>query len=249
MTKANENLELIRALSASVDPETQKRLDQAKCLVLNADYRPMSVLSPSVVSWRKAFEQIFTGDVEVVYHYDSIFLRSQSAKFYAPSVVTLKKFAKPKHRVIFSKRNVFMRDDWTCQYCGEKFSPSELSFDHYVPRLHGGKTSWSNIVTACNTCNGFKGSRSMAEWRRHPNKDRRPPLGNRAPLNEPRKPHLYELENKVRATDMVIYDPRWRDFLAWRGRLIVKDVTTAENYVINSEGTFLDVVPDDIPGF
>lgn len=245
----SENLELIRALSATIDPELQRRLDRARCLVLNADYRPMSVLSPSVVNWRNAFEQVFSDTVEVVLAYESIFIRSATAKFYAPSVVALKKFKKSKHRVMFSKENVFMRDDWTCQYCGEKLPGSDLTFDHYVPRRHGGKTKWDNILTACSDCNGMKGSRSMPEWRSHPNKGKRPPLGDRAPLKQPRKPDLYELENKARDKDLVICDPRWADFLAWKGRLIVNDVVTGENYIIRGGERHDYTHVPDIPGF
>ena len=68
----------------------------------------------------------------------------------------------------FSRANVYQRDGYRCQYCRQKFSARELSYDHVVPRAAGGRTCWENIVTACRPCNTRKGSRGCDEsgmWR------------------------------------------------------------------------------------
>lgn len=69
----------------------------------------------------------------------------------------------PRNIIKFSRRNVFLRDDYCCQYCGRRLSVSGLSLDHVVPRSKGGETSWKNIVTACLKCNVRKGGRTPRE--------------------------------------------------------------------------------------
>jgi 5-methylcytosine-specific restriction endonuclease McrA len=74
-----------------------------------------------------------------------------------PSVIALKEYVQPKARPAFTRFNVFLRDKWTCQYCGEKHKTHELTFDHVIPRCRGGATTWENILTACESCNFSKG--------------------------------------------------------------------------------------------
>src|SRR5262249_28892677 len=57
-------------------------------------------------------------------------------------------------RVAFTRFNVFLRDRFKCQYCGDPFEASDLTFDHVIPRCRGGETSWQNVVAACRPCNG-----------------------------------------------------------------------------------------------
>ncbi len=66
----------------------------------------------------------------------------------------------PNNAVKFSRRNVFLRDEYCCQYCGRRFSSSGLSLDHVTPRSQDGPTTWANIVTACLKCNVRKGGRT-----------------------------------------------------------------------------------------
>jgi 5-methylcytosine-specific restriction endonuclease McrA len=65
--------------------------------------------------------------------------------------------------VKFNRRNLYLRDKGRCQYCSRKISTAEFTLDHVVPRCKGGKTSWTNLVTACLTCNQRKGNRSVRE--------------------------------------------------------------------------------------
>ena len=75
-----------------------------------------------------------------------------------PSVIALKSFIKPRSNPNFTRFNVFLRDKFSCQYCG---SNDELTFDHLLPRSKGGKTDWENVVTACSACNVKKGGRLL----------------------------------------------------------------------------------------
>ena len=75
-----------------------------------------------------------------------------------PSVIALKSFIKPQANPSFTRFNVFLRDRFSCQYCG---SGEELTFDHLLPRSKGGQTNWDNVVTACSSCNVKKGGRLL----------------------------------------------------------------------------------------
>lgn len=83
-----------------------------------------------------------------------------------PRIIRVLTFAKqPRQDVKFNRRNLFARDHNICQYCGKKFSTSDLSLDHVIPRSRGGTTLWENVVTACGPCNRRKGDRTPEEAR------------------------------------------------------------------------------------
>jgi len=126
-------------------------------LVLNADFRPMSYFPLSLLRWEDAVHAVFNDRVSIVAEYDT-WVRSPSTKIRLPSVVALRKYQPAARRVAFTRFNVFLRDRFTCQYCGEAFASSALTFEHVIPRSRGGQTSWSNIVTACMPCNTGKGN-------------------------------------------------------------------------------------------
>lgn len=69
----------------------------------------------------------------------------------------------PRQEIKFNRRNIYARDQNRCQYCGHRFSTSELSLDHVVPRSRGGDNSWQNVVACCVTCNVRKGGRTPQE--------------------------------------------------------------------------------------
>lgn len=82
----------------------------------------------------------------------------------APEVIVLQKYSEIYKRTVrFSTRALYRRDDYVCQYCGKKFSEEGLSVDHVVPRAAGGRTSWTNCVTACLSCNNKKADKSLKE--------------------------------------------------------------------------------------
>mgnify|MGYP001237079429 FL=1 len=136
-----------------------KNLSLEKCpaLVLNADYRPLSYYPLSLWSWQDAIKSVFLDRVSIVSHYDRV-IRSPSFSMQLPSVIALKSFIKPRSNPNFTRFNVFLRDKFSCQYCG---SNEELTFDHLLPRSKGGKTDWENVVTACSACNVKKGGRLL----------------------------------------------------------------------------------------
>ena len=126
-------------------------------LVLNADFRPVSYFPLSLQSWQDAVHAVFSERVAVVAEYDA-WARSPSTQIRLPSVVALRKYQRAPRRVTFTRFNVFLRDRFTCQYCGEALPSSALTFEHVIPRSRGGQTTWANIVTACVPCNTGKGN-------------------------------------------------------------------------------------------
>jgi 5-methylcytosine-specific restriction endonuclease McrA len=127
-------------------------------LVLNQNYEPLNVTNA-----RRAFVLLDRGKAEVLEHAAGI-LRSPSESFVLPSVIRLIYMIKrPRPQVRLSRREVFLRDNYTCQYCGTK--GRDLTLDHVVPRQRGGKHTWENLVSACKTCNHRKGNRTPEEAR------------------------------------------------------------------------------------
>ena len=90
-----------------------------------------------------------------------LFVRSARQNFRVPEVIALTHFDKlPTSTVTFSRRNIFKRDRFTCQYCGCQPTPDELTIDHVLPRSHGGTSTWENCVLACVDCNHSKADRT-----------------------------------------------------------------------------------------
>ncbi|WP_417248761.1 HNH endonuclease [Celeribacter sp.] len=171
-------------------------------LVLNADYRPLSYYPLSLWPWQEAIKAVFLDRVDIVAEYDS-FVHSPSCKIRVPSVVVLKDYVKPQKRVAFTRFNLFLRDEFRCQYCGSK---GELTFDHVIPRARGGVTSWENIVAACVPCNLRKGSKSL----RQANMSlRKPPIA----------PDAEQLKNIGRKFPPGHLHESWMDFLYWDSEL------------------------------
>ncbi len=118
----------------------------------------------SILSWQEAVTMLFTGKIRVLETYEGETICSPSTTIDMPAVAMLiHPLAHMKKNVKFSRQNVYMRDSFTCQYCGTKAAASALNYDHVVPRASGGKTDWLNIVTCCYPCNNRKGSRSLKE--------------------------------------------------------------------------------------
>ncbi len=141
-------------------------------LVLNADFRPLSYFPLSLWPWQEVVKAVFLDRVNIISEYENE-VHSPSFTMRLPSVISLKEFVQQSRRPAFTRFNVFLRDRFRCQYCADTFPTHELTFDHVVPRSRGGRTSWSNVVTACQTCNLLKGSRLPHEVGMHP---RRRPL-------------------------------------------------------------------------
>ena len=170
-------------------------------LLLNATYEPLRI-----VNWQKAVTLWCQGKVEVIAVHDRE-VRSVSISFKLPSVIRLLRHIKIRRRfdyVPFSRANIYARDSYKCQYCGDKQPTSELTFDHVVPVARGGRKDWENIVTCCITCNRKKGGRTPAEARLHL-------------IRVPRRP---ERAPAIRISIGLRNAPEsWRDYLYWNVEL------------------------------
>ena len=131
-------------------------------LVLNADYRPLSYHPLSLWSWKDAMSALLLDRVNLVETYDRV-VHSPSRAFKVPSVVALKRYVSFNGRPAFTRYNIYLRDNFTCQYCGDKFPAKELTFDHVPPRSRGGLTEWTNVVAACSPCNLKKANKTPEE--------------------------------------------------------------------------------------
>ena len=119
-------------------------LEKCPALVLNADYRPLSYYPLSLWCWQDSVKSVFLDRVTIVSNYERV-IRSPSFSIKLPSVIALKNYVNPQSNPNFTRFNVFLRDKFSCQYCGDK---KDLTFDHLLPKSKGGKTDWGNVVTA-----------------------------------------------------------------------------------------------------
>ena len=110
--------------------------ESCPALVLNADYRPLSYFPLSLWPWQDAVKAVFLHRVNIVAQYDRE-VRSPSWRMRLPSVISLKRYVTTYRRPAFTRFNVFLRDRFACQYCGDGFDIRELTFDHLVPRSLG----------------------------------------------------------------------------------------------------------------
>ena len=127
-------------------------------LLLNIAYEPLKV-----INWKRAITMLTLRKVEVIEEY-SRDIHSVTFSIKLPAVIRLLRFVrKPKTPVKFCRQNIFIRDNFTCQYCGKRFGTEELTWDHILPKARGGKTEWENITTCCIKCNRKKGGRLPSE--------------------------------------------------------------------------------------
>jgi len=132
----------------------------SKCIVLNSTYEPLDVISAKrgLILWLE-------GKAIVVDNHDYE-IKSISKSFNLPSAIALKKYVTGRMsystKAILSQRNLFLRDNHTCQYCQRNLVDLKtneiLTRDHVVPISRGGKDKWDNVVTSCSTCNNKKGN-------------------------------------------------------------------------------------------
>ena len=169
-------------------------------LLLSISYEPIKV-----INWKKAITMLFLGKVEVIeeYGYD---IRSVSFTIKLPSVVRLLNVVKRNSRPVkFSRQNIYARDKYRCQYCGEKLPAEDLTYDHVLPKSRGGKTEWTNIVTCCIGCNRKKGGKTPRE----------------ASMKLLKKPVMPSWVPAVRLTIGFKQVPQtWREYLYWNVELM-----------------------------
>lgn len=128
----------------------------APVLVLNANFEPLNVCDT-----RRALGLILTGKADLVVNGRGV-IHTVSREIPRPSVIRLGEMVqRPRPRVKLTRREIFRRDNYTCQYCGRR--SGEMTVDHVLPRHLGGKHIWTNVVTACPACNHQKGGRRLGE--------------------------------------------------------------------------------------
>ncbi len=191
-----------------------KHLNKFRVLELNADGQPMSYCPLSTITWQDVMFLIVKGEltgiprINVLELYDDpdAVVHTAIREFRIPSVVSHMEFIPRPDHVPFTKFNVFLRDDFTCQYSGEKCDPEDLTWDHVVPQSRGGKSTWENIVTAKRPINELKDNLSLKEFKRRHGYSLR---------KDPRRPTTYELLNKGKKYPPKYLHESWQDYLYW----------------------------------
>ena len=120
-----------------------------------------------------------------------------------PSVVVLREYIRPALYPAFTRFNLFLRDEFACQYCGDA---GEMTFDHVIPRSKGGRTTWENVVASCGRCNLSKGDKSLKE-------------AGMALRQPPYRPTAEKLRNVGRKFPPNHLHDSWMDFLYWDAEL------------------------------
>jgi 5-methylcytosine-specific restriction endonuclease McrA len=177
-------------------------LKRYPALVLNADFRPLSYFPLSLWPWQESIKAVCMERVLIAAEYEAT-VRSQRTEMRIPSVVVLKDYVKPRKRVAFTRFNLFLRDEFSCQYCGSR---NDLTFDHVLPRALGGVTSWENVVAACAPCNLRKGAKTL----------RQSGLSLRRPARRPTAPELTAIGRRFPPN--FLHDS-WTDYLYWDSEL------------------------------
>lgn len=143
-------------------------------LVLNRNYQPIHVTDV-----KRAFSLLYQGVARALDEQYRLYdfedwaalaaaekesIRTVSRVIRVPRVLVLAAFEKlPRMRARFSRHNIYLRDDDTCQYCGQRLKRTQLNLDHVIPRSQGGRTCWENVVCSCIACNLRKGGRTPAQ--------------------------------------------------------------------------------------
>jgi len=139
-----------------------------KCLLLNADFSPLSIIDwEKAVVWNIKYEDNPKYGIDIIDFYKNDYIAGVNNKKYPiPAVTKTKRFFRlNKQNITFSRKNIFVRDNYICQYCGNQFDNNSLTYDHVIPKSvwdHDSlsPTCWTNIVTACVSCNRKKGNKT-----------------------------------------------------------------------------------------
>ena len=151
---------------------------QRPVLVLNRNWQPVHVATVAralVLLWKETARVVDAADYQTFSwddwsqlrpRDDERFMSGVNVRFRVPEVITLTEFDRlPRRAVAFSRRNIYKRDHFQCQYCGVTPGSEELTIDHVIPRAHGGVSSWTNCVLACVDCNSRKADRTPQQAR------------------------------------------------------------------------------------
>lgn len=161
-------------------------------LVLNQNFEPLNVCT-----WRRAFVLVALAKAEVL-EFSHHPIHTAAAVFPRPSVIRLMHLVRrPRSVVKLTRREIFLRDNYTCQYCGQR--SRDLTVDHVMPKHRGGRHSWDNLVSACKTCNHRKGGKTPDEARMKLLK----------PVHAPQVPYHYGIYQRANGS----IDQGWLKFI------------------------------------
>jgi 5-methylcytosine-specific restriction endonuclease McrA len=166
-------------------------------LLLNHDGQPLNMLPPSVIDWQTAIKLVFLNKVVVVKNHDDWVVHSQKMAMPVPSIIMTRRYVRTRNRVQLSRKMIYLRDNYTCQYCGERFTGKDLTLDHVTPKSLGGTGGWNNLVTCCGTCNWLKGAKVLP------------------PLTKPREPNYWQMVKVAKNMPYTMRDPAWAQYLGF----------------------------------
>lgn len=142
-------------------------IKHSRCLVLNSDFSPMSIINwKKALTWYMKYHESNKYAIDIIDFYKNDHIIGTSKNYPVPAVVKTKRFFRTQYKKVpFSRKNIFLRDDYTCQYCGNKYDYNSLTYDHVIPKskwkyTNCSPTCWTNIVTSCLRCNHKKGNKT-----------------------------------------------------------------------------------------
>lgn len=165
-------------------------------LILNADAQPVCLLPLSTVTWQESIRYMVLNKARVLDWHEDWIVRSARWSTPVPAVLILNEYFKKKNHLRLTKRNIFLRDRYTCQYCGALCKDHDATIDHVIPISRGGDSSWTNLSTACKDCNYKKSDKR--EMR---------------PKRLPHRPDFYELVQCRRDMGFKLRHPSWANYL------------------------------------
>lgn len=130
-------------------------------VVLNSDYTFMGN-----IDWKRSIVLLYQGKAETIKDSDkTVYNHNKTCSYIIPKVIRLIKYVTQifKNKIPYSKSNVFIRDNYICQYCGIKMEKKQCTIDHIVPKSKGGISSWENCTTSCKNCNNYKGDYDLKD--------------------------------------------------------------------------------------
>ncbi|MFA5484914.1 MAG: HNH endonuclease [Candidatus Pacearchaeota archaeon] len=187
-------------------------------LKLNSGYAPIGIYT-----WQEAICDWYNGKVEIIETYEDKILHAGFDRHLntwktvmeMPAVVRLLHFVIPKKNMRFyqpfTRRNIYVRDNGICQFCGKTLTMKTMTLDHVIPKSRGGSTSWTNIVCSCVKCNSKKGNKTPAE-------------ANLTLINKPVAPafsddYLSGCIKRLKTIPLIMSNEKWRSYIYWNVEL------------------------------
>lgn len=165
-------------------------------LLLNSDAQPVSWLPLSTLTWQDSIKYMVLEKANVLAWHENWIVRSATWETPVPAVMMLVDYMKPKTTIRYSKNNVFLRDRYVCQYCGDQLEKKNCTLDHVLPVSLGGKSTFENAVCSCSSCNANKGNNPKVK-----------------PKIKPHKPDYWELVNRRKQMEFQHRHPSWADYI------------------------------------